>query len=122
MENGKIIYCKRCRSYNYEKDFYKTKSGHYEHKRKLCKKSKKKKVLWDDFLNPKTIKEMQEWFAKNEEKIKAYSRNMGRICIHKLTDSYVKSILIDAGFTNDDINKYPELIKTKKEIIKTNRL
>jgi hypothetical protein len=121
-----LIYCKRCRKYVTVKDCYIQKSGERKgritHKLRKCKKSKCKKLLWDDYLNPKVIIEMQKWFLKNEEKIKAYNRNFGRINIEKLSDGYVRQILIDKGFTKEQLNNNKEIIETQKIIIKTKRL
>lgn len=120
-----VRYCKKCKKYINVEEFY-TSNGNdgytrYTHKEKLCKKSKRKNVLWDDHLNIDTINEMRKWYDKNEQQIKAYNRNYGRFSILKLTDSYVKQILIDSGYPKEILNENPEIIKVKKEIIKINR-
>jgi len=63
----KKIYCKRCGKYSEEKDYYQYKrldnnKIRFQHKKKLCRKKNIKGLLWENCLDPKTIKESEEWY------------------------------------------------------------
>jgi hypothetical protein len=119
------VYCKRCGKYSNEDDFYQYKrlnnKVRLQHKRKLCRKKNKKGLLWEDYLNPKTISESSNWYKKNKEKINAYNRMCNKARIDSCADVYIKQLLKDVGFTNEQLKQYPEITQTKKEIVKINR-
>lgn len=122
------VFCKRCGNYGGEDDFYisvRTDNGRFraQHKRKLCVKKKvRTSLLWEEYLNPKVIKESNLWYEKNKEKIHAYNRMGNKVRILAMHDPYIKQLLKEQGFTDKDLDSYPELINIKKEIVKINRL
>jgi len=98
----------------------KNKKTRKEYKKKNANKVKKWKRDWDlknrdkyKIYNSKQPKEKRRlWQRKTDKKLQA-----------KLADSYVIGILCaENNLKASDIRKYPELIKTKRLIIKTSRL
>ena len=68
-----LVYCKRCGHHKKSEDFYiRNRKGIdgrtlYSHKRQLCRKRSSIK-LWEDYLNPKVIRDFYKESAWNPMK------------------------------------------------------
>ena len=105
----------------YKKDYQKQYTVKYREKNK--DKLNESKKIWAN-QNKHIVKKIRrKWVLKNHKKVKADSRHYGEIYRYNLTDSYLRGLLIHTlGFDKSDVEKYPELIKTYREILKTKRL
>ncbi|HEY3405394.1 MAG TPA: hypothetical protein VGK59_18545 [Ohtaekwangia sp.] len=95
-----------------------------------------------DSLKESRRKSVKKWRSKNKLKVNKYARDtrdpmkskaqwekhkdkhnsIGRKETEELSEKYIIKQLKKEGFTIEDIRQYPELIDTKKQIIKTKRL
>ena len=64
----------------------------------------------------------RKYRKNNPEKVKAYEKKCKTKQVFELRNAYIRATLIRRGFTNEQIQHYPELIETKRLIIKTHRL
>lgn len=119
--------CKVCRA-TYRHDFYlKTKErykGRYDEKRKIWLAENPDKIksysrkyyeLHKSEIIRKQLPCNRVWRNKNADKVIAYQR----AACEKMHDSYIAKTLLQSGFPSESIT--PELIETKRLIIKTKR-
>lgn len=107
--------------YSKNKDLIKSKSG--PSRKKACKNYRKNhpdrckaysQKYYTENKNVLYVKVKQWWSEKGNER----KRNE----TESLTDNYIKRQLRKDGFSRKEINEYPELIKTKRNILKIKRL
>jgi ABC-type oligopeptide transport system ATPase subunit len=104
--------CKPCFQEHYIKPNYKkNKDAFCARNRQLYKRNKKR-----------VMEVTGKYRRKNQAKISEYSRIQHGIERKELKNSYIKVVLKKAGFTDEQINRYPDLVETYKQIIKIKRL
>jgi hypothetical protein len=124
IKHYNCLVCKRIKANTYNKVWNKS------DKSKTWKKQYLKSYRQTD-----TFKNIVKKYQKSSENFKTYMKKYRSLdtskknkCISerkdrvKISNRYTKLQLTRNGFTNEQIEKYPELIETKREIIKIKRL
>lgn len=147
-KDGKYKECKLCRKgkislYSkkyYQKNIEKIKEYNYKWMRSPKRKEYNKKHYWENleyhknkskkrqsteqyklYLQSEYYKTMSRNYRKLDNSKKS-KRERDNKYSNELRDFYVKHQLKKQGFEKEYINKYPELLETKREIIKIKRL
>lgn len=124
IKHYNCLICKRAKANKYNKVW--NKSDKYKNWQKAYLKSYRKT---DTFK--KTVKKYQkssENFKKYMTEYRSRETSKKNKCIserkdrEKISNRYTKLQLIRNGFTKEQIENYPELIETKRQIIKIKRL
>ena len=96
--DGLCIYCRECIKRKYKRYYYK-----------------------DDVIINGIRKRRSNWSDKKKKAVRIQKKLDSRKYVATLTDSYIRKVLIQrSNIAKEDIT--PEMIKTKREIIRTNRL
>ncbi len=96
--DGLCIYCRGCIKRKYKRYYYK-----------------------DDVIINGIRKRRSNWSDKKKKAVRIQKKLDSRKYVATLTDSYIRKVLIQrSNIAKEDIT--PEMIKTKREIIRTNRL
>lgn len=86
-----------------------------------CKKEVKRE--WSRIDYKKNRSTYDEWYKNNKDKVRIGRTKIEQRRRNNLSDRYIKRLLREkSGFTTDQIKDNPELIETKRIIIKTKRL
>lgn len=82
-----------------------------------CHKDKRRQRSKDYFYanRDKMIAKVKRWWTERGNEMKRKETEL-------LTDYYLKKQLKKDGFTREQISQYPELIETKRILLKTKRL
>lgn len=79
-------------------------------------------IEYDRNNRGKASDRQMRYAKRNKEKINSYRRKLTFNNRENFLDPYIKDLLIKNGFTTKQIKQYPELIETKRLLIKTKRL
>jgi len=81
-------------------------------------KYKESVIKYRQKTKERRIEKQRTYNELNKENIKASIKK----AVKELSDPYMKRYLVKLGYSREDLEKYPQIIETKRMILKTKRL